>query len=198
MISPSVSTIWDRVQSELQCCGVNSYEDWYFIENWPREKWVPKSCCRTRISLSTDVLYEGSGSDYIEEDCRKYEMLWNENNAIMKSDKIILFLFFLRFPSDIWLNSKQKTTTRIVVEPGLWESSSSTSDSEASCRWHRRYRYCFLTGKYNVLIISCCYSLQYMKWNFLRTFFLTNFFLIFASIFPALWIDHQHAAVLHH
>jgi tetraspanin-9 len=34
-----VSSIWDKVQIELQCCGVNSYEDWYFIENWPRDKW---------------------------------------------------------------------------------------------------------------------------------------------------------------
>jgi tetraspanin-9 len=61
MISPSVSAIWDRLQIELQCCGVNSYEDWYFIENWPREKWVPRSCCISRYSISTEI-YEGSGS----------------------------------------------------------------------------------------------------------------------------------------
>lgn len=74
MISPSVSSIWDRVQMQLQCCGVNSYEDWYYIENWPREKWVPKSCCRTRHSMSLGTytdLYEGSGG-YEDDDCRKY------------------------------------------------------------------------------------------------------------------------------
>jgi tetraspanin-9 len=69
MISPSVSTIWDKVQVELQCCGVNSYEDWYFIENWPRDKWVPKSCCRTRHTMAPE-LYEGSGYE-VEDDCRK-------------------------------------------------------------------------------------------------------------------------------
>jgi tetraspanin-9 len=71
MISPSVSAIWDRVQMELQCCGVNSYEDWYHIDHWPREKWVPKSCCRTRHTMSVAELYEGSGG-YEEDDCRKY------------------------------------------------------------------------------------------------------------------------------
>lgn len=69
MISPSVSVIWDKVQMELQCCGVNSYEDWYFIENWPTSKWVPKSCCRPRHSISPEI-YEGSGYDQIDEDCR--------------------------------------------------------------------------------------------------------------------------------
>lgn len=69
MISPSVSSIWDKVQVDLQCCGVNSYEDWYFIENWPRDKWVPKSCCRTRHTMSPE-LYEGSGYE-VEDDCRK-------------------------------------------------------------------------------------------------------------------------------
>lgn len=40
MISPSVSAIWDKVQMDLHCCGVNSYEDWYNIENWPNQRWV--------------------------------------------------------------------------------------------------------------------------------------------------------------
>lgn len=70
MISPSVSSIWDRVQMELQCCGVESYEDWYYIDHWPKEKWVPKSCCRTRHTMPASQLYEGSG-DYEEDDCRR-------------------------------------------------------------------------------------------------------------------------------
>lgn len=69
LLSPSVSTIWDRLQMEVQCCGVNSYEDWYHIDQWPREKWVPKSCCRTRHTMSPE-LFEGSGYD-VDDDCRK-------------------------------------------------------------------------------------------------------------------------------
>lgn len=69
MVSPSVSSIWDKVQVELQCCGVNSYEDWYEIDDWKNKNWVPKSCCRTRHSMSPE-LYEGSGYE-VEDDCRK-------------------------------------------------------------------------------------------------------------------------------
>lgn len=68
MIAPSVSSIWDKVQVDLHCCGVNSYEDWYHIDSWPNQKWVPKSCCRPRHNLTTDLI-EGSGGE--EEDCRK-------------------------------------------------------------------------------------------------------------------------------
>ncbi|CRK90769.1 CLUMA_CG004461, isoform A [Clunio marinus] len=82
MIAPSVSAIWDKVQRELQCCGVKSYEDWFYIENWPNQKWVPKSCCRPRHSLSPD-LYEGSGYE-VEDDCRKKQrpdLWWNHGCA---------------------------------------------------------------------------------------------------------------------
>lgn len=70
MVSPSVSAIWDKVQNELQCCGVNSYEDWYNINDWEDKKWVPQSCCRTRHTMSSEV-YEGSGYDQVDVDCRK-------------------------------------------------------------------------------------------------------------------------------
>lgn len=69
MVSPSVSAIWDKVQVDLQCCGVNSYEDWYEIDDWKNKNWVPKSCCRTRHTLAADI-YEGSGYE-VEDDCRK-------------------------------------------------------------------------------------------------------------------------------
>jgi tetraspanin-9 len=68
-VTPSVSKIWDNIQTELQCCGVNSYEDWYHIENWQSYKWVPASCCRTRHSMPSEM-YEGSGYD-TDDDCRK-------------------------------------------------------------------------------------------------------------------------------
>uniref|UniRef100_U5EZT2 Tetraspanin n=1 Tax=Corethrella appendiculata TaxID=1370023 RepID=U5EZT2_9DIPT len=65
MIAPSVSAIWDKLQVELQCCGVTSYEDWHDINSWPGERWVPKSCCRPRYPS-----FEGSGDD-LDLDCRK-------------------------------------------------------------------------------------------------------------------------------
>lgn len=41
--------IWDKVQTELKCCGVESCADWYRIDAWPTESWVPESCCITPV-----------------------------------------------------------------------------------------------------------------------------------------------------
>jgi len=59
-ITPSVASIWDSLQSNVHCCGVNSYEDWYDISSWPGERWVPDSCCRPLYNESFGLV-EGSG-----------------------------------------------------------------------------------------------------------------------------------------
>jgi len=59
-ITPSVASIWDSLQKNVHCCGVNSYEDWYDISSWPQERWVPDSCCRTIYNESFSLV-EGSG-----------------------------------------------------------------------------------------------------------------------------------------
>ncbi|KAF5274273.1 hypothetical protein FQR65_LT04391 [Abscondita terminalis] len=41
----SLVTIWDDLQSEVRCCGVDNHEDWYSIDAWVNERWVPESCC---------------------------------------------------------------------------------------------------------------------------------------------------------
>ncbi|XP_017775922.1 PREDICTED: tetraspanin-9 [Nicrophorus vespilloides] len=41
----SLVTIWDHLQSEFHCCGIRDYVDWYLIDAWPDQKWVPDSCC---------------------------------------------------------------------------------------------------------------------------------------------------------
>jgi len=58
---------------------VHSYEDWYEIDDWKNKNWVPKSCCRTRHTMSPEI-YEGSGYE-IEDDCRKKQrpdLWWNQ------------------------------------------------------------------------------------------------------------------------
>ncbi|CAG0889783.1 unnamed protein product [Darwinula stevensoni] len=37
--------LWDRLQTQFGCCGVDSYEDWYGIHAWPTKSQVPPSCC---------------------------------------------------------------------------------------------------------------------------------------------------------
>lgn len=38
-----VTKTWDKLQEELECCGVDSYEDWKNIANITR---IPESCCK--------------------------------------------------------------------------------------------------------------------------------------------------------
>lgn len=79
IFAPSVASIWDKVQVELQCCGVSSYEDWYDISAWPGERWVPRSCCRPRYN---SLMMEGSGDDLHSVDCRKAgdpSLLWDKS-----------------------------------------------------------------------------------------------------------------------
>lgn len=37
---------WDQVQTNLKCCGVTNYTDWYNIQAWPGKNYVPDSCCK--------------------------------------------------------------------------------------------------------------------------------------------------------
>ncbi|KAI6241552.1 Tetraspanin [Aphelenchoides fujianensis] len=36
---------WDYMQKTLKCCGVNNYTDWYFATQWPKNRFIPDSCC---------------------------------------------------------------------------------------------------------------------------------------------------------
>lgn len=67
IIAPSVAVIYDQLQTELQCCGIHTYEDWYDIGSWQGQRWVPQSCCKPK---ATDSAYQdGSGDGSV--DCRK-------------------------------------------------------------------------------------------------------------------------------
>uniref|UniRef100_A0A2M4AMR9 Tetraspanin n=1 Tax=Anopheles triannulatus TaxID=58253 RepID=A0A2M4AMR9_9DIPT len=77
--TPSVASIWDKLQVDLQCCGVSSYEDWHDISAWPGERWVPRSCCRPQYG---SVFLEGSGDELPSVDCRKAgdpSLLWDKS-----------------------------------------------------------------------------------------------------------------------
>ncbi|XP_037920122.1 tetraspanin-9 isoform X1 [Hermetia illucens] len=78
LAAPSVSAIWDNLQQSLKCCGVTSYEDWYDIDAWKGQRWVPESCCRPQYDGRTFEIVEGSGNTSVKVDCGKSEnpALW--------------------------------------------------------------------------------------------------------------------------
>ncbi|GAB6019677.1 hypothetical protein CHUAL_001233 [Chamberlinius hualienensis] len=48
----SIGSQWDMMQQDLQCCGVNSFQDWSLVFVSPEENavYVPGSCCITQTS----------------------------------------------------------------------------------------------------------------------------------------------------
>uniref|UniRef100_A0A914XM88 Tetraspanin n=1 Tax=Plectus sambesii TaxID=2011161 RepID=A0A914XM88_9BILA len=40
-----IKITWDKMQQEFQCCGVDSYKDWFKSQRWPKNNFVPDSCC---------------------------------------------------------------------------------------------------------------------------------------------------------
>ena len=39
---------WDAVQEDLQCCGVDGYQDWAKSTGWNNQNDVPDSCCKNQ------------------------------------------------------------------------------------------------------------------------------------------------------
>ncbi|XP_022901657.1 tetraspanin-9 [Onthophagus taurus] len=54
----SLGSIWDKIQTDLKCCGVENYEDWFMIKAWEDKRWVPESCCYP------DILYDKPNGTY--------------------------------------------------------------------------------------------------------------------------------------
>lgn len=63
-----VKEAWDFIQSQLQCCGVDSYSDWI-----SDKKDVPKSCCKNQNACSSASDYFSVGCyNKVKEDVKAY------------------------------------------------------------------------------------------------------------------------------
>jgi len=77
---PGVKEMWTTVQTELECCGVNSFEDWYNISSWPDKKMVPSSCCQAKYRNSTrDCGGEGKQDLWFQDGCSDKLQMWLVN-----------------------------------------------------------------------------------------------------------------------
>jgi hypothetical protein len=41
---------WSFMQTELKCCGIYNYTDWYKSSGWPLHDYVPRECCVTNTT----------------------------------------------------------------------------------------------------------------------------------------------------
>ncbi|XP_063922888.1 tetraspanin-9-like isoform X2 [Zophobas morio] len=71
----SLVTIWDNLQSEFKCCGVNNYEDWFLIDAWPNKNWVPDTCC-IPSKLEEDCGQSGNADIFYSTGCYHQIHMW--------------------------------------------------------------------------------------------------------------------------
>ena len=48
---------WDHVQTHFNCCGVDTYQDWYHISAWKEEERVPETCC-VSVNGTSETLFD--------------------------------------------------------------------------------------------------------------------------------------------
>lgn len=51
----------------MKCCGVESYKDWFNSTNWPKNSFVPDSCCDPSEFIDDDALLN-CGKNHQNED----------------------------------------------------------------------------------------------------------------------------------
>lgn len=54
---------WDHLQQEFKCCGITNYTNWYYDDfRWPKNRWVPDSCCNMSFyDVQDPESYHGCG-----------------------------------------------------------------------------------------------------------------------------------------
>ncbi|KAL7632838.1 UNVERIFIED_CONTAM: hypothetical protein RMT77_016835 [Armadillidium vulgare] len=72
----AVAMAWDSLQEQFQCCGVEDWSDWYNINAWPGENWVPESCCVPLYQKDADCGRSGNETLWYEVGCFERVKMW--------------------------------------------------------------------------------------------------------------------------
>lgn len=69
---------WDHIQQEFRCCGVINYTDWFHNTIWPKQQWVPDSCCNQDVDNRTGCgrLKLGIASHIYQKGCLDRLHIW--------------------------------------------------------------------------------------------------------------------------
>jgi len=95
---------WHHLQQQMRCCGVDNYQDWYNTVQWPRNRFVPDSCCNKDLFDSDHSMQhcgQQQGADHLwyHEGCYKVFADWLMEHiqavAILAIFFIIIELFLL-------------------------------------------------------------------------------------------------------
>uniref|UniRef100_A0A1I7Y701 Tetraspanin n=1 Tax=Steinernema glaseri TaxID=37863 RepID=A0A1I7Y701_9BILA len=65
---------WDHLQSSLRCCGSRGYADWFNSRYWPRNEFVPDSCCDVSFFKDNQSM-QNCGQNY------DHRMMWYQQGC---------------------------------------------------------------------------------------------------------------------
>lgn len=82
---------WDIIQSELKCCGVDNYTDWFGSHGWPSEKRVPDSCC---IRYVSGCGQSGVSSAWYSQGCIQAAKTMLQSHLLNIGVVLLTFAFF--------------------------------------------------------------------------------------------------------
>ena len=86
----STSLMWDSIQRDLKCCGVDHYEEWFSYLN---ESSVPDSCC---VDYSYDCGSQAVLDDnIIKTSCSEALAIWIDGRQVTVSGTLV-FLFLMQ------------------------------------------------------------------------------------------------------
>ncbi|KAE9556169.1 hypothetical protein FO519_000657 [Halicephalobus sp. NKZ332] len=90
-----MAVTWDEMQSALECCGVESYKDWFNFSGWPSNKFVPDSCCIPAEFAGDNALHncgkhEGNSDKWFHQGCHELFTDW-----LLQHTRIIGIFSFL-------------------------------------------------------------------------------------------------------
>ncbi|TMS36535.1 hypothetical protein L596_003678 [Steinernema carpocapsae] len=92
---------WDHLQTALQCCGSQNYTDWFRSVHWPKNNFVPDSCCDKSLFKEGESI-ENCGQNFEHRD------LWYQQgcykpftNWLLRHGKFVVAFSFVFIVVDI-------------------------------------------------------------------------------------------------
>lgn len=88
---------WDHIQTNFECCGVNSPSDWYKIDVWSNVDRVPASCCKKELMNITECVEDVSFTHIHVKGCYERLKIWIIERLHIAGLIILAFAFIQLF-----------------------------------------------------------------------------------------------------
>uniref|UniRef100_A0AC34PUY5 Tetraspanin n=1 Tax=Panagrolaimus sp. JU765 TaxID=591449 RepID=A0AC34PUY5_9BILA len=145
-----LAVTWDEMQGELRCCGVDSYKDWFNSSGWPKNNFVPDSCCNVEEFADFDAFHncgknQMNHDKWYQEGCFEPFTDWLLQHTkiievfsiIFVIVEVIVLVTSIRILVHIRMQEKQRYAT-VQYRRGQRENA---NNSEPDCRIRKRHQW---------------------------------------------------------